>query len=379
MFVKFLNDYSSPQLQFEAIWALTNIASGTTENTQTVVNSGAITSLIQLLGISTSPDVIAQSIWCLGNIAGDSAQFRDDLLFAGVVDPILKIISGNPKISILRNAVWCLSNLCRGKPAPEIKFIAPSVPILCSLLSLKDADILIDACWTFSYISDGSNNKIDLIIQQGAIPSLISLLSHSSDNIVEPALRTIGNIVSGDDLQTDVFIKAKGLPVVAKLFKSSKRAIRKEAVWTISNVTAGNKSQIQAVIDENIIPKLLTLASLNTTTEAQIVAEALWAIANISVVGTKEQIEYLVSKGVLKTFKDIFDEKNNFTIKPLVEALENIFLTDEKYIKSFEEIGGKEILSKIQIDKALKDEEFLDEMKMMERDDFLPPLNFTTK
>ena len=348
--MKFANDHSNPQLQLEAVWSLTSIASGTTENTKTIMDSGAMTSLIQSLGVSTTLDVIEQSILCLGNIAGDSTQFRDDLLLAGVMDPILKIISGNPKISILRNAVWCLSNLCRGKPAPEIKFIAPSVPILCSLLSLKDADILIDACWTFSYISDGSNNKIDLIIQQGAIPSLISLLSHSSDNIVEPALRTIGNIVSGDDLQTDVFIKAKGLPVVAKLFKSSKRAIRKEAVWTISNVTAGNKSQIQAVIDENIVPELILMAQNG---EADVATEAIWAISNITAGGTKEQIGYLVSKGVLKTFKEMLQKNNKSASKPLYEALENILSTDDLYPQFFEEVGGIDILSGMDDDKAI--------------------------
>ena len=147
MFIKILNDFSSPELQYEAIWALANISTGTTENIQSLINSGSIPTLIQLLNDSTSPDVI-ESIWCLGNIAGGSTQFQDELLKSGVVHPILKIASGNPKISILRNSVWCLSTLFKGNAATKFKYLESSIPILCSLLTSNE-EVLTDACWAY--------------------------------------------------------------------------------------------------------------------------------------------------------------------------------------------------------------------------------------
>ncbi|CBI35653.3 unnamed protein product, partial [Vitis vinifera] len=82
--------------------------------------------------------------------------------------------------------------------------------------------VLTDACWALSYLSDGTNDKVQAVIEAGCI------INHQ-------ALRCLLN----------------------PLTNNHNKSIKKEACWTISNITASNKKQIRAVIEANIIGPLL--------------------------------------------------------------------------------------------------------------------------
>jgi len=357
--VQFLTFANYPLLQFEAAWALTNIASGTSEHTRIVIDLGAVEIFVGLLR-SQSNQVKEQAVWALGNIAGDSSECRNNVLSYGALNPLLELCVPEAQLSMLKNATWTLSNFCRGKPPPDFDAVKPALPTLAKLIHSNDPEVLTDACWALSYLSDDStsgNQKIQAVIQCPGVPSrLISLLMHPNTNVQIPALRTVGNIVTGDDMQTQMVINAGVLPCLLALLNSDQRGIKKEACWTVSNITAGNHTQIGYVLKAGLMP---ILADILSTSEYELQKEAAWAISNATSGGSDEQKKYLA--GIPKLIPGLcvlltVDDPKIVMI--CLEALENLLKVGKKeaeragldnpYCDVIEECGGIDKLEELQ-------------------------------
>lgn len=102
-----------PKLRVEATWALANVASGTHEQCQVLVNRGGIPLFLHLLE-SEDEHLLDQVVWGISNIASDNTSNRDSFLVGGALQLIIRIIDRTTNKAIKVSASWALSNLCRG-------------------------------------------------------------------------------------------------------------------------------------------------------------------------------------------------------------------------------------------------------------------------
>ncbi|KRX01871.1 Armadillo-type fold [Pseudocohnilembus persalinus] len=321
--IQFISQDELKHLQLEAAWALTNIASGNSSQTQAIIDKGAIPIFIKLLK-SDQSEVAEQAIWAIGNISGDCAVYRDMILRSGGLQPLIAIIQNATTKAAIKHGTWALSNLCRGRPLPKFQLVKDALPILAQvLMRTTEAEILGDAAWALSYLSDGDESRIDMVIQTGIIPTLISLLRSPILSILIPVLRIIGNIVTGSEQQTNqVLNEPNALPELFQILNHNQKTARREACWALSNITAGTKDQIHQIIkEERYIEKLFSLLE---TDNDDIKRESAWVLSNATSQAYPEDVRYLVNKGILKLFVQNLDSKDNKTVAVILEAINNI-------------------------------------------------------
>ncbi|CAA6656650.1 unnamed protein product [Spirodela intermedia] len=328
--VQFLLRKDQPSLQFEAAWTLTNVASGTSEQTQVVVDHGAVPNLVQLLS-SPMEEVREQAVWALGNVAGDSSSCRDIILANGALIPLLSLLNPQSKLSMLRNAIWTMSNLFRGDPSPQFDQIKPALSVLPRLVYSNDDDILKNACCALAYLFNGKNYKIQDFIDTNICARLVELLMHPTLSVQIVALKTVTNIAAGDDMKAQLVIDNGVLPCLLQLLTHHHEStIRRFACRIISNIAAGNKSQVQRyVTGSHRFEHHPPLVSLIKQAEFDVKREVAWVILNATSEGTFEQIHFIANQGCIRPLCDLLVSPDPEAVSVCLEALENILKVGE--------------------------------------------------
>ncbi|XP_062133889.1 importin subunit alpha-4-like [Drosophila sulfurigaster albostrigata] len=291
--VECIKPFNSPQLQLEAVWTLTNIASGPSELTHKVATSGAVPILINLLSAGDYK-VADQAIWALGNIIGDGPEKRDFVLGFGLIQPILILLKAELPISFVRNIAWVIGNISRKwEPVVSQQITMEIQPALKVLLEYTDVQVVKDTIWAINNFTQ-DKDRIQIIVESGIVPKIVSLVGSNVAYIKCAAVNCLGNIVTGTDEQTQAVLDTNILSYFPSLCLHPDMQLRRNIMWFLSNIVAGSVSQIQQVIDAGLMPNVIDNL---WSSDSRVKREAAYVLSNLCQNGAREQL-YSIIYGV---------------------------------------------------------------------------------
>lgn len=335
-------------IRLEAAWVLTNIASGSSEQTRVVVEFGAAPLLVDML-TEDDEEIVDQSIWALGNISGDCERMRDMIIYSKATESLISIgerlLGDSAHIKILRNLTWLLSNLNRGKsPAPPKESVELSTRFLVKLLSVEDKEVLIDGFWAASYICETGEEGARGIVSSPVFQRGVALLKAGTDvgrACSSAIIRMLANIVHHLDDQTQLLVDSGCISAMYDIFynypnRRRLSKLRKEICYAFGNIV-GKRAEIARYFFDN---KILEICSEGLRDDSLVKIESVTLLANLT--AYKEvlpmYLEQILDTDIVESLVNCFDDFGHME-DVLVRIISIIF-----YLAQVEDVRWREVV-----------------------------------
>ena len=333
--IDWIQKFDYPQLQYESARTIINIASGTKQNCQVIVDKGAVPFLIELMN-STNEEVKTLTVWATGTIGGNFAYFRDSILQNQGLPLLINCLKHSQNHTQIKNSSWAISRLCQCKPLPNFKMLIDAMPVLAELIKTQhDAKILKYSLSALSLLC-GNEEQIEYLIHTGVVHQVLQLLNHHSLKIRLFAISIVFNILTGNEQHIQLVIDLGGVQALSALVDSYEIRMQSRAVLSISKICAGSKAQLDRLITAGVIPKLVARVY---SYDQDIKKKSVCALRNAAAGGSPFQVVTFVQSGIIQALCSLFQEKDLKIILAAMNGLSRILKCGKEHFSVNKEIS----------------------------------------
>jgi len=132
-------------VRWAALRVVGNVLTGSEEQAQTVLDSGALPLLRNLVG-SRTHQIAREACWAISNVTAGTVTQIEEVIESGVVRDLVRVLSatndGGEWRKVQREAIWAISNACDGGTAGQVAaFVRDGcVAQLCAFVSRSSSD-----------------------------------------------------------------------------------------------------------------------------------------------------------------------------------------------------------------------------------------------
>lgn len=203
-----------------------------------VESAGVVPRLVELLQLHNKNEVgiLSPALRCIGNIVTGSDEQTQSVIDAGAL-PIFHALLTHHKIGVQKEAAWTLSNITAGTQV-QIQAVVQSelVPLLVHVLATSELRVQKEAAWAITnYTSGASTEQVLYLVQCQVIKPICDLMTARDPKLVKVLLDGLCNILLvaekvGQLEQARVYIEEiDGLTKIEKLQENENEEVYKLA------------------------------------------------------------------------------------------------------------------------------------------------------
>eukprot|EP01133_Synstelium_polycarpum_P004380 gene4380-5125_t len=178
-----------------ALSTIGNIFTGDSEQTQLVIDAGALPFVRALLE-SNRKSIKKDACWVLSNITAGTEQQIQSVIDHNII-PLLIGLLTNAQLEIKREAAWAITNALSGAIIQQIDYLVGQgcIPPLCELLCIPEPRIIDVALNGIEYILAAGlkdlngNPYLPIFKESGGVEKIIELQRHKHKDTQERAIR----------------------------------------------------------------------------------------------------------------------------------------------------------------------------------------------
>lgn len=303
------------EVQFEALWALTEITGGTAAQLSKAFDRQAFDVLQQLLG-SARASPREQAVTILAKLAAASTDLRDALLGSGAAIAVMRVLSSGQDVeqctyydeaekawklragleeqpvSVVRRSAQCLRSLCSGTPRPAFGSEAQALlHTLETLVMNTDEEVLAHACAALSMLEYTEKEDVALVIKYGICSQLVELLGHQSSEVKSFAARAAEKVATGSKHGMMAILLCGPVPALKDMLSADEPAIQRDSCSMLNDILAIGGPHIKEVEEAGCIPLLFGLVKSGDEEPRRAATRAIGSLASKC---SPQQIEALV-------------------------------------------------------------------------------------
>lgn len=379
------NNDNDDTILIESLKLLVNVAKGTDEQKQTIINLGFLDPILVLFE-SSNEVVLRKTIQLIQNLASGSLELKQALLDYDFARHILAFINYNSSI-IRLYALECISNLSKGKNSQKKKLVENSIlPVIKNTVVLSKDKILqkqvLQIVQNFSEGNDflklslvNSNIlqtmmpllMVDTVPSKNLLKSIVTntassspLASPTTGNIPNSIVkvRTAPQIIKNDDpvlLKPSETVKKRVMKIYENMSRSKNRAhiqylinlglvneiptimkisgssIKKHCLLILSNICKYDINSKQIVIDSGILSYLKKYLVSSSEYFNQEIINAIFQILIGISEGNIEQKQAIIDLGFINVFLPLLNNVNETITTLSLRVIANVVQgTDEQ-------------------------------------------------